>query len=224
MPLAATCGNLHTLSGHADPPMLISASAIVCAVRAHGEHGAVVRLMTADHGLLAAYVAGARGRVLRPVLIPGNLVEAELNARSMSQLPSARLELVASRGPWLSEPLASAGIGWVTTLTALGLPEGQPFPALHGALEAVLDAICHAPSARGWARAVAAYEALLLQEIGYGRAALPPPEEPWDSLLARLDRLGLALAKHQLADPRRDGMAARAILIERLKRIGGETD
>ncbi len=125
--------------------MLIRAPAIICASRAHGEHGAVVRLLTADHGLIAGYVAGARGRTLRPVLIPGNLVAAELNARTMSQLPSAKLELVTSRGPWLGEPLASAGIGWVTTLTAQSLPEGQPFPGIHGALEAVLDAICHAP-------------------------------------------------------------------------------
>lgn len=201
--------------------MLISAPAIVCSSRAHGEHGAVVRLLTADHGLIAAYVAGARGRTLRPVLIPGNLVEAELSARTASQLPSARLELVSSRGPWLTEPLASAGIGWITTLTASALPEGQPYPALHSALEAVLDAICHAPSARGWARAIAAYEALLLREIGYGHAPAPPAEEPWQSLLARLDRQGLAIAKHLLADPRRDGMAARAMLIERFKRIDG---
>ncbi len=203
--------------------MLIRAPAILCASRAHGEHGAVVRLMTADHGLIAGYVAGARGRTLRPILIPGNLVEAQLNSRTASQLPSARLELVTSRGPWLTEPLASAGIGWATTLTARALPEGQPFPALHSALEAVLDAICHAPSARGWARAISAYETLLLREIGYGHAPIPPADEPWESLLARLDRQGLALAKHLLADPRRDGMAARAMLIDRLKRIDGGT-
>lgn len=201
--------------------MLIRAPAILCASRAHGEHGAVVRLLTAEHGLVAAYVAGARGRTLRPVVIPGNLVAAEIIARTASQLPSAKLELVTSRGPWLTEPLASAGIGWVTTLTARVLPEGQPFPEIHSALEAVLDAICHAPSARGWARAVAAYEALLLQEIGFGHAQPPPPDEPWDRLLARLDRQGPALSKHLLADPRRDGMAARAILIERFKRIDG---
>ena len=48
--------------------MLIRAPAILCSSRAHGEHGAIVRLMTADHGLAAAYVAGARGRELRPLL------------------------------------------------------------------------------------------------------------------------------------------------------------
>ena len=206
---------------HKRSVMLIRAPAILCAARAHGEHGAVVRLLTADHGLLVGYVAGARGRTLRPVVIPGNLVEAELRVRGESGLASTRLELVTSRGPWLAEPLASAGIGWATTLTALALPEGQPFPALHSALEALLDAICHAPSARGWARALAGFEVLLLRELGYGQAAAPPAEEPWDRLIARLDRQGLAIGNRLLADPRRDGMAARVILLDRLKRIGG---
>lgn len=98
--------------------MQIRAPAILCSVRPHGEHGAVVRLMTEEHGLAAAYVAGARGRELRPLLIPGNLLEAEVRGRAASQLPSARLELVASRGPWLTEPLPSAGIGWACALTA----------------------------------------------------------------------------------------------------------
>ena len=43
-------------------PMLIRAEALLCATRAHGEHGAIVRVLTADHGLVAGYVAGARGR------------------------------------------------------------------------------------------------------------------------------------------------------------------
>lgn len=150
--------------------MHIRAPAILCAVRAHGEHGAVVRLLTADHGLVAAYVAGARGREMRPLLIPGNVLDADLRARNDSQLPSARIELVTSRGPWLTEPLPSAAIGWACALTAATLPEGYPYPALHAALGASLDAICHAPSARGWARALAGYEALLLREVGYGAA------------------------------------------------------
>ena len=49
--------------------MRIETRAIVCALRSHGEHGGVVRLMTPDHGLQAAYVRGARGRGMRPVLI-----------------------------------------------------------------------------------------------------------------------------------------------------------
>lgn len=202
--------------------MLIRVPAILCASRAHGEHGAVLRLLTAEHGLVAAYLSGARSREARPLLIPGNLLEAEIRARGDSQLPSARIELVASRGPWLAEPLASAAIGWACALTAATLPEGHPFPALHSALGALLDAICHAPSARGWARALAGYEVLLLREAGYGTAPAPPPEEDWATLLARLDRQGLAIGNRLLADRRRDVMAARAILLERLKRMTGD--
>lgn len=208
--------------------MLIRAPAILCASRAHGEHGAVIRLMTSEHGLVAAYLAGARGRELRPLLVPGNVLEAQITARGDTRLPTARIELVESRGPWLTEPLAAAAINWACTLTAATLPEGHPYPALHSALGAVLDAVCHAPSARGWALALAAYEALLLRELGYGLAearphegmAGPPPD--WPVLLDRMHRQGLAIESRLLAERRRDVMGARAILLDRLKRISGE--
>ena len=212
--------------------MHLRAPAILCASRAHGESGAVIRLLTADHGMLAAYCAGARGRRLRPVLIPGNVVDAEISARSASQLPFAKLELVESRGPWLGEPLASAAIAWATALTATSLPEGHPYPALYEAFGGVLDAICHAPSARGWSRALAAYEALLLRELGYGGRVLAggggDPGDEWEAILERLQRMGTLLETRLFGDGGRglagrggDVMAARAILIERLKRIAG---
>jgi DNA repair protein RecO (recombination protein O) len=200
--------------------MHIRAPAIVCAARPHGETAVVARLLTADHGLVAGYVAGGRGRDLRPVLIPGNLVDAELKARSDSQLPFARLELIKSRGPWLGEPLQSAAIAWVTALTAAALPERQPYPPLYEALAALLDAICLAPSARGWAMPLLSYELLLLRELGYGGPLTRPESEDWPALLAAFDRLGRDLARYPLAHRRVDVMAARAMLRERLARIG----
>jgi DNA repair protein RecO (recombination protein O) len=143
-------------------------AAIVCALRSHGEHGAVVRLMTPEQGLIAAYVRGARGRRMRPVLMPGNVVQAQLSARTETQLPQAAVELVRSRGPLLSEPLPAAAIEWATVLTATALPEGQPFPRLYEALGGLLDAIEAAPAASGWGAALVRYELLLLAEIGFG--------------------------------------------------------
>jgi DNA repair protein RecO (recombination protein O) len=148
--------------------MRIDTKAIVCALRAHGEHGGVVRLMTPDHGLQAAYVRGARGRRMRPVLMAGNLVEAQLSARTDTQLPQAAVELVHSRGPLLSEPLPAAAIEWATVLTATALPESQPYPPLYTALEALLDAIEASPSASGWGAALVRFELLLLAEMGFG--------------------------------------------------------
>lgn len=148
--------------------MRLSTAAIVCALRAHGEHGAVVRLMTPEQGLVAAYVRGARGRRMRPVLIAGNVVQAQLSARTDTQLPQAAIELVHSRGPLLSEPLPASGIEWATVLTATALPEGQPYPRLYEALEGLLGAIEAAPSASGWGAGLVRYELLLLSELGFG--------------------------------------------------------
>ncbi len=203
----------------------LSAPAIVCATRAHGETGVIVRLMTEHYGLIGGFVAGGRGRNLRPVVIPGNRVEVELSSRSDSQLPSARLELVASAGPWLGEPLASAGIGWATTLTASVLPERHAYPALWFALSALLDAIFLSPSARGWAAALAGYEALLLREMGFGGVPSLPDSDDFPVVVAMLTRLGPQIARHALADRRSgvkgsDVMGARAVLMERLAKIG----
>ncbi|MDR2856871.1 MAG: recombination protein O N-terminal domain-containing protein [Novosphingobium sp.] len=200
--------------------MHIRVPAVVCASRAHGETAVVARLLTADHGLVAGYVAGGRGRELRPVLIPGNYVDAELRARSDSQLPFARLELLASRGPWLCEPLQSAAIAWATALAAAALPERQPYPALYQALTVLLDAICAAPSARGWALSLLSYEVLVLRELGYGTPVARPDPEDWPAMLLAFDRVGRDLQRYPLAHRRVDVMAARAMLRERLARIG----
>jgi len=142
--------------------------AIVCALRSHGEHGAIVRLMTPEQGLVAGYVRGARGRRMRPVLMAGNVVHAQLSARTETQLPQATIELLHSRGPLLSEPLPAAAIEWATVLTATALPDGQPYLRLYQALEGLLEAIEAAPSANGWGAALVRYELLLLAELGFG--------------------------------------------------------
>jgi DNA repair protein RecO (recombination protein O) len=105
---------------------------------------------------------------MRPVLMAGNVVHAQLSARTETQLPQASIELLHSRGPLLSEPLPAAGIEWATVLTATALPEGQPYLRLYQALEGLLEAIEAAPSANGWGAALVRYELLLLAELGFG--------------------------------------------------------
>jgi len=127
-----------------------------------------VRMMTPEHGLQAAYVRGARGRRMRPVLMAGNQVDAALSARTDNQLPQATIELLHSRGPLLAEPLPAAAIDWATALTATALPESQPYPRLYAALDGLLGAIEAAPAASGWGAALVRYELLLLAELGFG--------------------------------------------------------
>jgi len=236
-------------------------SAIICSVKSHGEHGAVVRSLTPENGLVTGYVRGAHSRMMRPVLIPSNIVQADYRARTEDQLASMTAELQQSRGPFLGEPLASAALDWVTALTAAVLPEEQSYPPLHSALSALLDAICSAPSAKGWAVALVRYELLLLSELGFGLALdkcavtgseedlvyispksamavsaaagtlykdrlLPLPaflNEPvapeWGDIFDGLRVTGFFLKRHFFEDRRRDVMAARTVLVDRLKRV-----
>ena len=181
--------------------MRFSTPAIILSLRQHGEHGAVVRMMTPEHGLQAAYVRGARGRRLRPVLMAGNQVEAALSARTDNQLPQATVELLHSRGPLLAEPLPAAAIDWATALTATALPESQPYPPLYAALDGLLAAIEAAPAASGWGTALVRYELLLLAELGFGldldRCAVTADER---DLVAVSPRSGRAVSAHE-AEP-----------------------
>jgi DNA repair protein RecO (recombination protein O) len=197
--------------------MHLRAPAILIAVRPHGETAVIARMLTREHGLVAAYIAGGRGRHMRPVAMPGNLVDLQLSARSDSQLPFGKLELLESRGQYLTEPLAAAAIGWACALTATALPERQPYPTLYEALQGLLAAVCNAPSARGWAGALVGYEMLLLRELGYGGGARPADD--LDQVLAAMDALAEPLDHYLLADRRGDVMGARSRLREMLGRI-----
>lgn len=194
--------------------------AIVVALRPHGEHGAIVRLMTPDQGLQACYVRGARGRRLRPIVLPGNLVEATLSARTETQLAQGTVELVHSRGPLLQEPLPAAAIDWICALTATALPEGQAYPRLYQAVDGLLAAIEAAPSANGWGAALVRYELLLLAELGFGldleKCAVTGAN---DDLVAVSPRSGRAVSATE-AEP----YAGKLLLLPRFVIHGGTGD
>ncbi|MEE4199951.1 DNA repair protein RecO [Erythrobacter sp.] len=198
--------------------MNLHTTAILLASRPHGETAAIAKFLTPGDGLVAAYVAGGRGRRLRPVLIPGNVVDAEVRAKSDTQLPFARIELTTSRAPWMSEPLPAAAIQWACALTTASLPERSPFPELYEGLDALLEAICAAPSARGWLAAMVGYEAMLLRVLGYGgtRPDLAAPPEAQFKAFRRLHR---PIRDYLLAERSANVMAARTALGERLARI-----
>lgn len=236
------------------------AEAIILSVRPHGEHGAVVRALTERDGVQPGYVRGGHSRTLRPVLQPSNLVLGEWRARTEEQLAGLTVELIHSRAPLFGEPLPAAALQWATALTAATLPEAQPYPRLHAALDGLLAAIEAAPAARGWAVALVRYELLLLAELGFGldleRCAvtgsaedlayvspksgiavsnagaagyaarlLPLPAflvqggaADWDAILGGLRLTGHFLGRDLLIGKSAELLAARARLVDRLKR------
>jgi len=193
--------------------MRIECEAIVVGVRPHGEHGAIVRLLTAGHGLLAGYVRGGRSRQLRPVLSPGNNVKADFRARVETQLAALTVEPLKARTSLLGEPLAAAAIEWTTALAAASLPEGQPYPRIYAALDAMLTAIESAPSARAWVAALVGYEKVVLAELGYGSS-----EDSAEATFVALAANGRRLAQDVLTERRARSLDARDRLVERLAR------
>lgn len=142
--------------------------AIVCAVLAHGEHGAVARFLTPRDGLIAGYVRGGRSRRLRPVLQPGNGVALSLSQRVDTQLASASVELTAACAALATSAAGAAALEWLTSLTAAALSEHVPHPALFEALEALSTAIAAGAGPEPLVEGVVRYEHLLLAELGFG--------------------------------------------------------
>jgi DNA repair protein RecO (recombination protein O) len=205
--------------------MHLRAEALILSIRQHGENHAIVRALTAAHGLQAGYVRGGRSRRIRPILQPANLVLGEWRARTEEQLAGLTVELIHSRAPLYAEPLPAAALEWVTALTATALPEGLPYPRLYAALDGVIGAIEAAPAARGWAVALARYELLMLAELGYGPEMDDLPEilrtggeAGWADIMAALKVTGAGLEADILTDRRAETLSGRARLVERLKR------
>jgi DNA repair protein RecO (recombination protein O) len=140
--------------------------AFVLSARAHGETGAIVELLTEQHGRFAAHVAGAASRKMKPFLQPGARVLAAYRARTTDNLGSAQIEPVGE-GPstLFDDPLALAGLSAAAAVAQGALPEREPHPGAFAAFEALvaafaIDAI--------WPAIFVRFEAGLLEELGFG--------------------------------------------------------
>jgi DNA repair protein RecO (recombination protein O) len=140
--------------------------AYVLSARAHGESGAIVDLLTAEHGRFAAHVAGGASKKFRAVLQPGSRVIARYRSRVSEQLGSASLEPVGE-GPaaLFDDALALAGLSAAAAVAAGALPEREVHAGAFFGLEALILALSH-PAV--WPAVYVRFEAGLLQELGFG--------------------------------------------------------
>ncbi|MGA0600563.1 DNA repair protein RecO [Caulobacter sp. KR2-114] len=140
--------------------------AYVLTARTHGEAGAIVELLTAQHGKYAAHVAGGGSRKMRPFLQAGARVIVHYRARVSEQLGSAALEPVGE-GPaaLFDDALALAGLAAAAAVAAGALPEREPHPGAFLAFEALTSALM-LPDI--WPAVFVRYEMGLLQDLGFG--------------------------------------------------------
>ncbi len=132
-----------------------------------GESGAVVRFLSAAQGLGAAYVHGARGRRLRPVLQIGNRLSLDLVERN-DQLAVATPQLLAANLAMMRGSAAIALISHVAGLLAALLPQGQPQPRLFAMADALFSGASAGVDALQLGSALVSFELALLDELGVG--------------------------------------------------------
>jgi DNA repair protein RecO (recombination protein O) len=138
---------------------------IVLGVRRHGETSVILELMTHERGRHLGLVRGGTGRQLRGVLQPGNSLRATWRARLDEHLGNYAVEGINLRA---AEFLAAAhAVHGVTHLAALCrlLAEREPHARIHGALEAILDALDDRSAV---APMIARFELAFLAELGFG--------------------------------------------------------
>lgn len=142
--------------------------AIVLSVRAHGETGAIVELLTREHGRHSGLVRGGASRRARAILQPGNTLHAMWRARLAEHLGNLTLELETARaGTMIESRAALAGLNAFTAVAGAALPEREPHATVFAAAEILLDAMTNEDFAH-WAPLYVRWEAGLLDALGFG--------------------------------------------------------
>lgn len=143
------------------------APAIILSARPFGEGGAVVNVITLEHGRHAGLVRGGASRAQAALWQAGNMVEARWVARLADQLGSLSGEMVHPAAALaMEEPLALALLSSLCAVAEAALPEREPHPVLFEGMVRVVSRLVH-----GAATAMADYvrwEAMLLAELGFG--------------------------------------------------------
>jgi DNA repair protein RecO (recombination protein O) len=137
---------------------------IVLSARAHGENGAVVSLLTENHGRFAGYVRGAHSSKGRGTLEAGNIVDVDWQSRVADQLGSFSLEL--SKNPtahFIAEPLKLGALQSACALCDVALPEREGHPGLFYGLGSLFEAL----ASDVWAPAYVMWEIAFLKELGF---------------------------------------------------------
>ena len=138
--------------------------AIILGMRPHGEHGAIVSLLSEEHGRTAGYVRGAQGTKLRGTLEVGNIVDARWQARNEHDLGTLSLELSRNvSAHFMSDPLKLAALQAACALCEAGLPEREGHPGLFHGLNVLFDVF----DSDVWAQAYVLWEIALLKELGF---------------------------------------------------------
>ena len=146
-----------------------SDSAIILAIRRHGETSAIVRVFARDHGVVAGVVRGAFSKSQRGIMQVGNCVAASWSARLPEQMGSFKFEAQRSFAAHaMQQEHTLAMLSSACSLLEQALPERHPYPALYDALLMFLENLSTGESQHSLWQDYLRLELLMLAETGYG--------------------------------------------------------
>ena len=137
----------------------------VLSVRGHGEGGAVVSLLTENHGRHAGYLHGAQSTKKRAMIEPGCRVSIDWKSRVADNLGTVALEAEAGLPHGiLEDPLKLSALLSACALCDAALPEREGHPGLYRGFQTLIEMM----SGEVWSAAYIYWEIALLKELGYG--------------------------------------------------------
>lgn len=137
----------------------------VLAVRPHGETSAIIEVFTAAHGRHAGVVRGGASRRIAPFLQPGAHLDLTWRARLDEHIGAFSVEPVRMRSGVMADRLALSALNSACALLHFALPEREPHPGLYRSSMTLLDALGEGGD---WMPVYLRWEALLLEDLGYG--------------------------------------------------------
>jgi DNA repair protein RecO (recombination protein O) len=137
---------------------------IVLSVRGHGEGGAIVALLTENHGRHAGYVHGGTSSRLRPILQTGTLLRCDWSSRISENLGNYTLEAERGLSPdIMQDSLKLAALLSACSLCDAALPEREGHAGLYHGLLALMEAL----DGEHWGAVCVMWEISLLRELGF---------------------------------------------------------
>jgi len=139
---------------------------IILSVRPHGEGGAVVQVLSEDHGKCGGYVNGATSSTrLRSILQQGNIISFDWQSKTDGQLGRFDIELetnIAMR--IIDTPKAILAVQSLCGLMDMFLPDREEHPSLFNGTCGFLNLLQNDQ----WPAAYIMWEMAFLKELGYG--------------------------------------------------------
>ena len=137
---------------------------IVLSARPHGEGGAIVALLTENHGRHGGYVYGGMSSKKRSLIEAGSQVSAEWSSRVSENLGSFALEPERGLSPdIMQDSLKLAALLSACSLCDAGLPEREGHAGLYHGMLALMEAL----EGEHWGAAYVMWEISLLRELGF---------------------------------------------------------